>query len=128
MKVNFTVKMKPAAIKALTDAQIKAVGMVAEQLRHEIITAQVIPLDTGTLQNVSTYIDMEQIKQGNVSIVHDSPYAQRLYYNPQYDFQQTFNTHAKGLWWEDWLNGDNKDRAKRLYSEFYKRVAGVYVK
>jgi antitoxin component of RelBE/YafQ-DinJ toxin-antitoxin module len=122
------VHLKPAAVKVLTEAQKKAIGMTAEQLLHEVVEAQVIPFDVGTLQNVATYVETKELENGQVSIVHEAPYAERLYFNPQYDFQTTFNANAQGLWWDKWINGSKKGRAKALFKEFYRRVSGGYVK
>lgn len=126
MKV--TTKVYPGAIKSLSGWQLDATKMTAEQMRTEIIEEQVIPFDEGTLQNVQTFIDTKEAKNGNVKIVHDTPYARRLYHHPEYDFQTTNNPNAKGKWWEHWLNGSKKDRAKDLYKRFYRILSKRYVK
>lgn len=121
-------KVYPGAAKVLVEAQKKAVAQVAEQLLAEIIDAQVIPLDTGNLQNVQTYVEPERVDEGEVSIVHETPYAAKLYYHPEYNFDKTFNPNAKGLWWDDYINGDKKDRAKELFTHFYRKLSGRFVK
>ena len=128
LKVKPKITLKPGAVKALTQAQIIAIGRTAEQMRTELIVSQVMPFDTGNLQNVATYIDERDVKKGKVKIVHDTPYALRLYYHPEYNFQKTFNINAQGLWWEDWLNGVLKSRPQKLFSVFYKKATGGYVK
>lgn len=37
---------------------------------------------------------------GNGQIVWATPYARRHYYNPQYNFDQTKNSQAGGMWFE----------------------------
>jgi Minor capsid protein len=37
---------------------------------------------------------------GNGKIVWQTPYAKRLYYNPQYNFSKDKNPNARGLWFE----------------------------
>lgn len=125
MKV--TVNMNKAGLKALKNAQIIAVKKTAMKMLAEKIDAQEIPMNEGTLQNVLTDVDDSAAKQGHVQIVSQGPYAARLYYNPQYDFNQEFNTNAKGEWWEDFLTGKNKDRPAKLYEYFYKQAAGGFV-
>jgi hypothetical protein len=122
------VKMYKNNLKKLSDAQIKALLMTAEQMRTEIIDEQVIPFQTGNLQNVATDIDKKNTKKGLVTIYHNTPYARRLYFHPEYNFDQTFNRHAKGQWWEDWLRGSKKDRPRKLYKKFYKMSSGGVVK
>jgi hypothetical protein len=126
--MNIKVNVKPQAIKALTIAHKKAAMMTAEQMRHEIITDAVIPFDTGNLQNVVTYVDNSEIAKGEIKIVHDAPYARRLYYHPEYNFQKTFNVNARGEWWSEWLEGKKKKRPVKLFKEFYRRLTGGYVK
>lgn len=126
MKVS--VKMNRGSIRALSKAQQLAAKMVAEQMLHEIVTEAVIPFDTGNLQNVATHIDNSKISQGLVQIAHDAPYAARLYFHPEYNFQQIINRNAKGEWWDDWLRGGKKSRPKKLYKTFYKKITGGIVK
>lgn len=125
MKV--TVKMNKQGLKALKDAQIIAAKKTAMKMLAEKIDSQEIPMDEGTLQNVLTDVDDHAATQGIVQIVSQGPYAARLYYNPQYDFNQTFNTNAKGEWWEDFLTGKNKNRPSQLYEYFLKDSAGGFI-
>ena len=117
MKVK--VKMNNSVLKKLNANQVKAANMVAEQMVSEIVREQRIPFDEGTLQNVQTNIDDSEAKQGTIKIVHDTPYAARLYYNPQYNFDQTINKNAGGLWWDDWLIGKKQNRPVQLFKKFY---------
>lgn len=126
MKVKVTMDHKK--VKKLSDTQLKAVAMTAEQMLHEVITDAVIPFDEGTLQNVQTYVDRSELKNGNVSIVHDTPYARRLYYNPQYDFDTTINANARGEWWGDWLEGGKQSRPQYLFRQFYRYLNGGMIK
>lgn len=124
---SIKVIMNQKALKTITNAQIVAARKTAMKMLSEKIEAQEIPMDEGTLQNVMTDVDDTAAKQGVISIVSQGPYAARLYFNPQYNFNQQFNTNAKGEWWEDFISGPNKDRPSALYSYFYKQEAGGYV-
>ena len=125
MKV--TVDMNKKGLKKLKDAQIIACKKTAMKMLAEKVDAQEIPMNEGTLQNVLTDVDDSAARKGLVQIVSEGPYAARLYYNPQYNFNQEFNTNAKGEWWEDFLTGKNKDRPAKLYENFYKKAAGGFV-
>lgn len=54
------------------------------------------PRDQGTLQESSVI----HSKLGSGEIVWLTPYARRLYYNPQYNFSKVKNPNARGLWFE----------------------------
>lgn len=115
----------PHKIKKLTDAQVKALEMTAEALHTEVVQAQVMPRDSGHLQNDSTFVDYSQSKSGTVSLVSQTPYARRLYFHPEYNFRKVENSDAQGKWLEPWISGSEKDFCKNAYAEFYKREAGV---
>lgn len=124
VKMKVKVTMNQQKVRELSQAQIQAVKMTGEQMLHEIISDQVIPFDTGNLQNVETYVETKEANKGKVSIVHDTPYASRLYYHPEYNFQTMFNANARGEWWEEWLTGAKKSRPAELFRKFYKRITG----
>ena len=120
-----TVTLYPHAIKKLTQAQITALEKTGEALHTEVVQAQVMPRDTGHLQNDSTFVDYSQSKSGTVSLVSQTPYARRLYFHPEYNFRTVENANAQGKWLEPWLSGDEKDFCKNAYSAFYKQLGGV---
>jgi len=117
-----------ANIKRLSTAQVKATRATAEQLLHEAVTEQVIPLDTGNLQNVATYLETKDMFDGKVTIVTEAPYAKRLYYHPEYKFDKTFNTNAQGEWWEPWITGNKSDRPKRIFGVMLRKFSGGVIK
>lgn len=125
MAITVRVHINRGRIKTLSSATKTAIAMTAEQLRTEMIQENVMPFDEGTLQNVQTYIDTQALGRGEVKIVHDTPYARRLYYHPEYNFSTDTNANAGGEWWEPWLTGDKKDRPLRLFRKFYKKLTGV---
>lgn len=126
IKAMSTIKMNFPRIRQLSKAAVTALEMTAEALHTEVVQAQVFPFDTGNLQNESTFVDCGESKNGKVTLVSSTPYARRLYYHPEYDFQTDENSNAKGGWYEDWLpEGSNSDFAKKAYKQFYKREGGV---
>lgn len=85
------------------DASLETVGA----LRGEIINGQVIPMNVGTLQDsvgaVDQFADGEKIH--TTLCVGDTPYARRLYFHPEYNFQTVNNPNAQGEWAQPWLPG-----------------------
>lgn len=126
MQVKSTVKLNMPRIKQLTQAAVTALKMTAEALHIEVVQEQVFPFDTGNLQNESTFVDYSESKDGKVTLVSSTPYARRLYFHPEYDFQTKENPNAKGHWYEDWESGGSKaDFAPKAFKQFYKKVGGV---
>lgn len=124
-KVKSTVTLYPAKIKKLTDAQALALRQTAERLLEDVRRAQVMPFDSSHLQNTATVVDESQAKSGKVSLVSQTPYARRLYFHPEYNFQTKDNPNARGEWYEPWINGDKKDFCQEEYSKIFKKLGGV---
>lgn len=126
MKVSSTVKIDMGKIRKLTKASITALEQTAEALHTEVVQAQVMPRDTGALQNESTFADYRKSNSGTVSLVSSTPYARRMYYHPEYHFDKGENPNAKGKWYEDWLpGGKHEDFCQKAFAELYKRLAGL---
>ena len=124
-KVNSVCTLYMRKINQLCAAQVTALEKTAEALHTEVVQAQVMPRDSGHLQNESTFVDYSQSKSGTVSLVSQTPYARRLYFHPEYNFQTKENPNAQGKWLEPWINGDKKDFCKDTFSAFYKYLGGV---
>ena len=126
MQVKSTVKMNFPRIKQLTQAAVTALEMTAEALHTEVVQAQVMPFEAGNLQNESTFVDYSESRQGKATLVSSTPYARRLYYHPEYNFQTDENPFAGGEWYEPWLPGGvSQDFARNAFKRFYKKVGGV---
>lgn len=126
IRVNSRITLNMRAMKQLTEAQSRALEMTAEQLHQEVVQAQVVPFDKGTLQGEGMFVDYSDSRQGKVSIVHNTPYARRLYYHPEYHFSTKENPNAKGHWFEDWEEGgDKSDYAVETYEKIYRRLTGL---
>lgn len=126
IKVSSSVRMNMPAIRKLTEAATTALEQTGEHIHTEVVQAQVVPRDTGNLQNESFFVDNSKSKNGKVSLVHTTPYARRLYFHPEYKFSKAENPHAKGEWFEDWMEGGKHEKeAIKAYAEFYRRLTGV---
>lgn len=126
INVKSVINLDLPKIRQLTDAQITALEQTAEALHTEVVQAQVMPRDTGALQNESTFLDRSESSHGKVSIVSSAPYARRLYFHPEYHFSKVANPNAKGTWYADWLPGGKEfDFAVKTFKELYRRIAGI---
>lgn len=145
IKVNSNVKLNMAAIQKLSDAAVTALEQTAEELHTEVVQAQVVPRMDGALQGEGFFVDTSESHNGEVSLVHSTPYARRMYFHPEYDFhkgpwEETIkhkdgsvshlkhdgNPNAKGKWFEDWApGGKNADFAPNVFKQLYRRLAGL---
>lgn len=120
--VTSTVYINQTAIKKLNEAARQALGKTGAAVLKQIKNTQVMPFDTGTLQNDSTYVDGSQLNQGVVSIVSATPYARRLYFHPEYEFQHTYNANAGARWFYPWSTGARRDFIPKAFARFYKEA------
>lgn len=123
--VTSRVKLNTPKIKQLTRATTTALEKTMSALHTEVVKAQVMPFDTGNMQNDNTYEDYSKSSKGQVSLITSTPYARRMYYHPEYNFQTTENANAQGNWYEQWISGKNKNFCKNAFSQFYKKEAGL---
>lgn len=126
MRVKSSVTLNLPRIRQLTQAAITALEQTGEALHTEVVQAQVMPFDTGHLQEDATFVDYSDSADGLVRIVSSTPYARRLYYHPEYNFQTDENPFAGGEWFEPWLPGGvSQDFAKDAFKRFYKKAGGL---
>lgn len=112
-------------IREITEAQIRALEQTGEALHTEVVQAEVMPRDTGALQNEYTFLDTTESSRGIVSLVSTAPYARRLYFHPEYNFQTYENAFAQGKWYEPWISGIDSDFCKKMYQTFLRREANL---
>ena len=107
MKV--TTRLNFGTIAKINKAAEQALIETADATKRDLEQSQTMPMDTGALQNRSTFVDKRDSSKGVVSIVSDTPYARRLYYHPEYNFQTDKNAHAGGMWFQPYIDG-NKNK------------------
>ena len=120
VQVTSRVELNVSVLNALDNAQFDALAMTADATLTELRDRQVMPFDTGNLQNDSTFIDDSQ--RGKASIVSSTPYARRLYYHPEYNFRRNNNRNAGAPWFDSFLNDDF---IVNTYAELFKREGGL---
>ena len=123
--VTSRVRLNTPKIKQLDRATITSLEKTMSALHTEVVKAQVMPFNTGNMQNDSTYEDYSKSSKGQVSLITSTPYARRMYYHPEYNFQTTENPNAQGNWYEPWISGKNRNFCKKAFSQFYKKEAGL---
>lgn len=123
--VSSKIKLNVPKINQLSKASITSLEKTVNALHTEVVNAQVMPFDTGNMQNDNTYEDYSNSSKGKVSLVTSTPYARRVYFHPEYNFQTKENPNAQGNWLEPWINGKNKDFCKKAFAQFYKKEAGL---
>jgi len=123
MKV--TSKVYHAKVKAIDKAMQTALVKSVDALREDLIQSQTMPFDSGEMQNRSMSVDAKEKEKGHVRLVTDTPYARRLYFHPEYNFQTDDNPNAQGLWLETYITGAKKDFLRKAFTTFLKKSGEV---
>lgn len=113
-------------LKQLDTAQQTALRKTTDALLTQIKNGQVMPFDTGNLQNENTFADYANLAKGKTKIVSSTPYARRLYYHPEFNFSRDENIAAGGKWLTPWLKGGARQNfCQKAFARFYKQEAGL---
>jgi hypothetical protein len=123
--VTSRVRIDTKKLARLNKTSITALEKTAEALRTDVVKEQVMPFDIGTMQNDSTFVDYSKSAQGVTSLITDTPYARRMYFHPEYNFQTVNNPNAQGNWYEMWISGSKKTFCVDVFAKFYKKEAGL---
>lgn len=124
--VKSKVKLNMPVIRQLDKATVTALEQTTDALLTEVKNAQVMPFDTGNLQNESTFADYSQSSQGKTTISSSTPYARRLYYHPEFNYQQTNNANAGGKWFDPWLKGGSRENfCNEAFEKIYRGLTGI---
>lgn len=98
-----------AALLARIEEQVKAAAMTAmETTKTDLETAQTMPRNTGRMQGTlktDQFRDGEEIR---TRLATNTPYARRLYFHPEYNFQKAKNPNAGALWYEPYESSGGK--------------------
>lgn len=91
-------------------------------------------LDSDVLKDSNFYIPMDttnlmksgilHTKLGSGNVIWNTPYARRLYYNPQYNFSKDMNPFAQGLWFEAAKSSNREDWLDHVGDEYAKYFDG----
>lgn len=133
MQVSSRITINRQAIGQLNGLGKQALAMTAEAMHTKVVQTEVMPRDTGYLQNESTFVDTSLVNMGHVSLVSSTPYARRLYFHPEYNFHRGEwfdaygdrhggNIAAGGEWLRIFIDGDYKDYCPKTFAAIYRRL------
>lgn len=124
--VTSKIKLNLPVINKLNVAQQAALHDTTDALLTQVKNTQVMPFDSGNLQNESTFADYTNLANGKTKIVSSTPYARRLYFHPEYNFSRDEHIAAGGKWLTPWLEGGTRQNfCQKAFTRFYKREAGL---
>lgn len=94
----------------------------AEELHKEVVNSKVMPYDTGNMQNSTTSV--QKVNEEHVQLQTVAPYATRVYYHPEFNFQKDKNPAAQGRWLDRWIWGSESDWCQKTFAKIFKKLGG----
>ena len=117
MKITYNIKNINTTIENAKLALLDT----AEAIRTDLVESQTMPFDTGAMQNDSTYVDDKRIIKGIARLVTDTPYARKVYFDPEITVHQDKNPNAKQHWFDDYISGEKKNLPIKYFQQMLKR-------
>lgn len=117
MKIRYNTKN----IKLINETAKLALLDTAEAIKTDLIQSRTMPFDIGTMQNDSTYVDDKRIIKGIARLVTDTPYARKVYFDPDINIKQVKNPNAKQYWYEDYISGGKKNLPIKYFQQMLRR-------
>ena len=68
-----------------------------------------------------SFVDDKRIIKGVATIVTDTPYARKVYFDPEITIHQEKNPNAKQYWFDDYIEGEKKNLPIKYYAQMLKR-------
>lgn len=124
MDIRIKVNLNRGNINKIVQASIKALPLTMEAMKSEVNNMQVVPKEIGDLEQ-SVVVGSEN---GMGFISYNTPYARRMYYNPQYNFRTDKNPNAQGRWLDSFIFGEKKEWLNKTYGIFLVQNAGGVIK
>ena len=134
--VNSKIKLNIPKLNQLSKAAITALEETTEKLHNEVMQDQVIPfgkdimkdgkvIHQGGYLKDNTFSDYSEGEKGKTDLISSTPYARRMYYHPEYNFNREEHKNAKGKWYDDYITGLKKDFCNKTFTKIYKKEAGL---
>jgi len=123
MSMNINLKIDKSKIEKIKKEADDSLFLTGEALHTEVVQAQVMPFDTGTMQNTATSV--QRVKEKEVQLKTVTDYAARMYFHPEYDFQKTSNPNAQGRWLDRWISGSDKNWCAETFAKILKQRTGT---
>ncbi|MBR5386450.1 MAG: hypothetical protein IK142_02600 [Clostridiales bacterium] len=116
MDCDFKIELNEAMIAKIEQAQKDALKQTGHTLLTDIVQKQVMPFESGEMQNNRTFV--ETPSEQEVVIRTSAPQARRLYFHPEYNFQQGKNKNAGGRWFDRYLPGGTDEKLPAQHFAF----------
>ena len=93
----------------------RALLQTAHEVRADLQASGTMPIESGFLQNVATYVDAGRLNQDVAAVVSDTVYARRKFFHPEFNFNRAVNRSAGGRWFDAYTVGAKRGLARDVF-------------
>lgn len=128
MKVTAKVSLNMGNIKTLIEAAKKAQEDATYAIGDDVTASQTVPYRSGKLE-FSADVDDSEIDQGRTAVTFNTPYARRIYFNPDgWKIHQTYNSNAQSMWLQTYIDGAKQGVPINEFKDKFKEYAKGVIK
>lgn len=113
-------KINSKNLSSLQQKMVKNLIKSVDALKTDVIKSQIMPFDTGNMQDKSMFVDEQKTKK-YVLLRVDTPYARKIYFHPEYNFKKDKNSNAQGHWFTPWITGNKKLFLRITFARFMRK-------
>lgn len=128
MNVTAKVQLNTANIKTLIEATKKAQEDTTYDIADDVNASKTVPYRTGDLEFTGD-TDCSDIDSGHTEVTFNTPYARRIYFNPDnWHIHQTYNSNAQSMWMQTYIDGEKMNLPTESFKEAFKKYSGGVIK
>jgi hypothetical protein len=105
--MNLEIEWDRAALRGVSKTMDAALEQTAEWIIKDVRRAKTIPRQHGILQGEAVQVARSVL--GSLGIMQSTPYARRLYYHPEYNFQRGPRTKTETVSYKGTVTVHRKD-------------------
>lgn len=123
-----TVQLNLANIKTLVEGAKEALKDTAYGIGDDVTASQTVPYRSGELEFTAD-IDLSEADNGHAAVTFNTPYARRLYFNPDnYQIRRTSNAFAQSMWLQTYVDGEKVNLPKEIFLKSWKEHSKGVIK
>lgn len=111
--------IKSSANLRIMIAQRRALLATADQIVGDVNSNQTVPKDTGALED--SVMIKSDLSGKRVRISYNTPYARRLYFHPELNFNRALNINAGAGWLDTYKDGSGNEWVISTFSKMLER-------
>ena len=128
MNITTKVELNSSNIKTLIEASKKAQSDTTYDIADDVTASKTVPYRSGELEFTAD-TDISDLNSGHTEVTFDTPYARRIYFNPDgWQIHQTYNSMAQSMWMQTYVDGEKMNLPIESFKDAFKKYSKGVIK